>query len=706
MEHSSSSSGLLSQTQTMQFRNKKYPQYNSSFSNQRQETESIQPVIQQTTPVNQPVVLQFKQQPLHNNQYSSLQTTQKPMVTGQQQIQSNTVVNQTLSQQPQKSLLFDQQPVQITTSVNQNLGQKDNQQYLHHSVPINQQQYVQSVQQNQQSNIFNQNHPNKTVVKTVQHNQSFVQQNQSNQTNQIVLKNVQHDQSYIQPSQAFFQTPVIINNQPIQSPVKVHQQNIQPQTQQVNQSNIQQNVPLQIDQLQTFNGNQPLKVNLNPNNTWSYYLQYSDVFDFTPGVINMFGYARVSTQLQAQFGSSIVTQIQLLYDECQRYQYDDNNRKLKYNILRIYVDDGISAKNITDRPGLVELKNYTSSLVTGRTHQKMGIIVSDLSRLTRSSADLESIIKWVTDDAIKLKFIDNSIDPSTNSGKLMLSMMANFFEFERKNSSFKTRLTLRSMSENGTLAGHCSYGWTSGVDGNGRKINIPVPDEQIGLNEIIRISRANPNATACEIKNYMNKSGIPCLRGPGRNLRGNKITDKTLKNIDPAIWTGEWSIQIIEKIMEHDRFAARQQLVKANTQSGINGINGPINIMKKDEIVVKIIKDHLEATNGYNQDSFNFSEMARMINDKNVFNKELDRNYVKQMMLASKIIKPEPISTIVQDDNAILNTIKGLIISEAITTYVKLTEVLIEKQIPLIGKRKNWNKTNIRDLCIKYGIKL
>jgi DNA invertase Pin-like site-specific DNA recombinase len=461
----------------------------------------------------------------------------------------------------------------------------------------------------------------------------------------------------------------------------------------VSQSNINTDNSIQLIQ-------QPLKVNINPNNTWSYYLEYNDKFDFTPGTINMYGYARVSTQLQAQFGSSVVTQIQLLYDECQRYQYDENNRKLKYNLMRIYVDDGISAKNIIDRPGLVQLKSHSSSLVTGRTHQKIGIIVSDLSRLTRSSADLEAIIKWVTEDTIKLKFIDNSIDPSTNAGKLMLSMMANFFEFERKNSSFKTRLTLRSMSENGTLTGHCSYGWTSGVDTNGRKINVPIPEEQQGLNEVIRISREHPEYTACDIKNIMNQSGIFCMRGPGRSFRGSKLTEKTLKKFDPTKWTGEWTIQIIEKIMEHDHFEERQKIVKLNTQSQ------PINIMKKDDLVIKIIKDHLEATDGYTKDTFNFSEIARLIDDKNIFQKPLNRTYVKEMMLASKIIKLEPIVAPLHTDEDILNVIRGLIVSEKINTYVRLTEILIEKSVPLIGKRKNWNKTNIRDLCIKYKIEL
>lgn len=447
--------------------------------------------------------------------------------------------------------------------------------------------------------------------------------------------------------------------------------------------------------------NEIIKVNINPENTWSYYLQYKDTLDLTPGVINMFGYCRVSTQLQAQFGSSITTQIQLLFDECQRFQYDENNKRIKYNLVRTYIDDGISAKNITDRPGLVELKNYVTSLVTGRTHKKIGVMVSDLSRLTRSSEDLETLIKWITTEAIKLKFIDNSIDPETNSGKLMLSMMSAFFEFERKNSSYKTRLTLRSMSESGTLTGHCSYGWTSGIDDAGRKVNIPIPEEQIGLQEVIRISRSNPSLTPCQVMNIMNKTEISCLRGPGRNIRGSKITEKSAKRNDITKWTGKWTTQIIQKIIEHDRFEERQQIVKTQA-SGQGG--QPTNIMKKDETVIKIIRDYLDETNGYDKDSYNYSEIARMIDNKYIFQKPINRNYVKQMMLASKIIKPEPVTKTIVDEVGIIEAIKSLIANEFIRTYKRLTEVLIERNVPLIGKRKNWNATNVRDLCLKYGI--
>ena len=427
----------------------------------------------------------------------------------------------------------------------------------------------------------------------------------------------------------------------------------------------------------------------------SYFIKYNEL-DLSKGVINMCGYVRVSTQLQAMYGSSIETQINLLVDECNRPQWDDSSNRIRYNLLYIFCDDGISGKSVSERPSLVAMQNHVNSLINGRTHQKLGIIVSDLSRLTRSSSDLENFIKWFTAESIKVRFIDTSIDLSTNSGSLMLKMMASFYEYERLNSSFKTRLTLRSMSEAGSLPGHCSYGWTVGTNEMGRKINVPVPEEQEGLQEVIRLSRDYPHLKPFEIKNIMNESGILCLRGPGRNFRGAKISESTVKKNSEIIWTGKWTTQIVAKIIEHDQFEIRKKLVAEKGDK--------INIMKKDEIVIKTIKEHLEETDGYNEERFNFSEIARILDNKLLFQKPLNRNYVKKMMVSSRIVKPEADTELKNKDEKIVEDIRKMIEQSTINTYVRLTDVLKEKNFPLVGKRNQWTASNVRDLCIKYKI--
>lgn len=442
------------------------------------------------------------------------------------------------------------------------------------------------------------------------------------------------------------------------------------------------------------------RYNLGSDESNSYYQDYNEDLDFSAGVVNMFAYVRVSTQLQAQYGSSIDTQINLLEHECSKTQYDKYNKPIKYNLIRIYIDDGISAKNIEDRHGLVGLMKYVSSLVSGRTHQKLGLMVTDLSRLTRSSKDLETIFEWVKRDSIKLKFIDSSIDTTTDSGMLMVKMLASFFEFERRNSAFKTKLTLRSMSENGTLTGHCSYGWTTGKNDSGRKINIPVEEEQEGLNAVLDIINSQMGLKACEIKNIMNESNILCLRGPGKNFRGNtKPSDKNIARNLQSTWTGKWTTQIIEKIIEHAEYDERKKLVEENNK------RGEISILDKDAKITDLIKEYLEETNGYADDNFNISAIARMIDSKNLFSKKVNRSYIKQLMVEARIINPEIEKEKVKTDLEIVEDIKGYVKEFEIKHYNELTNYLLDMKVPLVGKRKNWNKTNVRDLCIKYGIK-
>ncbi len=422
------------------------------------------------------------------------------------------------------------------------------------------------------------------------------------------------------------------------------------------------------------------------NERKSYVLKLRDKLNLEKSTINMIGYCRVSTQLQAKFGSSIETQINLLIEDCKREHYDENGKTIKYILNRIYVDEGISAKNITDRHGFLNLQSYLTSLVTGKTYNKLGLIISDISRLTRSSSDLEIIISWISDNSLKLKFIDSSLDVTSSSGMLMLKMMTSFFEFERKNSAFKTRLTLRSMSESGTLTGHCSYGWTNGISENGRKINVPVQEEQEGLNEVIRIYKEDKELTASQIKKLMNRSGILCCRGPGQNTED---------------WTGIWTTKIIKKIIEHESFIGRQLKYKE--------LSKHTNIMNKDEIVVQLIRDYLDEIDGYENDKFNYTEIAKIIDDKYCFQKQLSGTYIKKMMIKAKIIKEtkrtnKPLNT--ENKDKVLDLINVLIIENDVSKYSELCRLMIENNIELIGNIESWTSSNVRSLCLRNKINL
>ena len=94
----------------------------------------------------------------------------------------------------------------------------------------------------------------------------------------------------------------------------------------------------------------------------------------------------------------------------------------KYGIER-WFEEKISGKD-TNRPELQAMLHFAKE---GDT-----IYVHDFSRLARSTKDLLDIVEKLTNDRISIVSIKESLDSSTPTGKLMLTMIAAIDEFERE----------------------------------------------------------------------------------------------------------------------------------------------------------------------------------------------------------------------------------------------------------------------------------
>lgn len=92
-------------------------------------------------------------------------------------------------------------------------------------------------------------------------------------------------------------------------------------------------------------------------------------------------------------------------------------------VQRWYIDKA-SGKN-TDRPKLRELLDYARE---GDT-----VVIHDLSRISRSLADLLRLMEDFDRRGIKLVSVHESIDTSSALGKLTLSIIGAINEFERAN---------------------------------------------------------------------------------------------------------------------------------------------------------------------------------------------------------------------------------------------------------------------------------
>lgn len=96
----------------------------------------------------------------------------------------------------------------------------------------------------------------------------------------------------------------------------------------------------------------------------------------------------------------------------------------KYEVEKIYIEK-ISGKDIDRRP---ELKKMLDFAREGDT-----IYIHEFSRLARSTKDLLDIVELLDTKKVNLVSFKESIDSSTATGKLMLTMIGAINEFERMN---------------------------------------------------------------------------------------------------------------------------------------------------------------------------------------------------------------------------------------------------------------------------------
>lgn len=96
----------------------------------------------------------------------------------------------------------------------------------------------------------------------------------------------------------------------------------------------------------------------------------------------------------------------------------------KHNIEKWFIEKQ-SGKNMTDRPELNTLLDFI--------REGDVLFIHDFSRLARSTKDLLDIVETLKRKGVHLVSNKEQLDTSTPQGKLMFTMFAAFYEFERTN---------------------------------------------------------------------------------------------------------------------------------------------------------------------------------------------------------------------------------------------------------------------------------
>jgi len=221
-------------------------------------------------------------------------------------------------------------------------------------------------------------------------------------------------------------------------------------------------------------------------------------------------YVRVSTEEQAQEGFSIRAQSEKLKAYALLKDWE---------IFDIYTDEGISGKNIIDRPAINRL---IDDIENGKVNN---VLVFKVDRLTRSTKNLLELVELFEEYDCAFNSLTESIDTDTPSGRMFLKIIGIFAEFERENLASRVKLGFeRKVKEGYTLAtGTASYGY---IRKKGEKVQEIHPEEAQIVREIFSMY-IDENRTFNNIAQTLNerkiKSKLGTLWVPGKvkNLLSN-----------------------------------------------------------------------------------------------------------------------------------------------------------------------------------------
>lgn len=153
---------------------------------------------------------------------------------------------------------------------------------------------------------------------------------------------------------------------------------------------------------------------------------------------------RVSTEDQARDGFSIHAQREKLSS------YANIN---DWEIADFYIDEGISAKNLKDRPDMLRLIDDVKG---GKVNN---VLVWKLDRCTRSVKDLISLIELFEECNCSFNSVTEKLDTSNAVGRMFIKIIGIFAEFERENLAERVSFGYEQKTREG------NYTNTNGVNG-------------------------------------------------------------------------------------------------------------------------------------------------------------------------------------------------------------------------------------------------
>ena len=199
-------------------------------------------------------------------------------------------------------------------------------------------------------------------------------------------------------------------------------------------------------------------------------------------------YTRVSTSMQVD-GYSLDAQKEKL----KRYaEFQD------MVIVGEYSDEGKSGKNIEGRPQFLQMLKDIEAMKDNVQY----VLVFKLSRFGRNAADVLSSLQRMQDYGVNLICVEDGIDSSKDSGKLMISVLSAVAEIERENILVQTMEGRRQKAREGK--------WNGGFAPYGYKLEkgkLLIAEDEVDVIRLIYDKYVHTDMGVVSIATYLNEHG-------------------------------------------------------------------------------------------------------------------------------------------------------------------------------------------------------
>ncbi|MCI9326979.1 MAG: recombinase family protein [Lachnospiraceae bacterium] len=217
------------------------------------------------------------------------------------------------------------------------------------------------------------------------------------------------------------------------------------------------------------------------------------------GRIKVYTYTRVSTAMQTD-----------------SYSLDAQKARMKafadfndYEIVGTYEDAGKSGKSIEGR---LEFNRMMEDIKSGKDGVSF-VLVFKLSRFGRNAADVLSTLQVMQDFGVNLICVEDGIDSSKDTGKLMISVLSAVAEIERENIRVQTMEgRIQKAREGKWNGGFAPYGYQL-IDGK-----LQINEEEAEAIRVIFDQYVHTDIGANGVAKYLENHGIHKIqRQNGKN---------------------------------------------------------------------------------------------------------------------------------------------------------------------------------------------